>query len=307
MLTRINAPSRGPCYVGRVKRKIIEIDERKCDGCGDCIPACPEGAIQLIDGKARLISDLCCDGLGACLGHCPQGAITVQEREAAPYDERMVMANIIRQGPNVIRAHLDHLREHGETEYLAQAVAVLEENRLENPHQQENKPMLPTETAAPHAHAGCPGARSMHFAAAPVATPATDNNGGPRASQLTHWPVQLHLISPAAPQYRGKDVLLAADCAAYAVADFHKDHLAGKSLAIACPKLDAGQETYVAKLRALMDDAKINTLTVMIMQVPCCMGLLNLARTAAAQASRKVPVKCVVVSLKGEVLQEEWV
>ncbi|MCX6911316.1 MAG: 4Fe-4S binding protein [Verrucomicrobia bacterium] len=304
-----------------MKRKIIEIDEQKCDGCGDCIPACPEGAIQLIDGKARLISDLCCDGLGACLGHCPQGAITIEEREAVPYDERLVMANIVRQGTNVIRAHLDHLREHGADEYLAQAIAVLEENRLANPLQQENQPMPQAEPvtlhashptphasrSTPNAHEGCPGARSMNFASAPAATPANGDNNSHRPSQLTHWPVQLHLISPAAPQYRGKDVLLAADCVAYAVADFHKDHLAGKSLAIACPKLDDGQETYVAKLRALIDDAKINTLTVMIMQVPCCMGLLNLARTAAAQASRKVPVKSVVVSLKGEVLQEEWV
>jgi len=308
-----------------VKRRIIEIDERKCDGCGDCIPACPEGAIQLIDGKARLISDLCCDGLGACLGHCPQGAITIEEREAAPYDERQVMANIIRQGNNVIRAHLEHLREHGEDEYFTQAVAVLEENHLENPLQQENKSMPQAEPVtlhashptphasrstpnahhpAPHVPQGCPGARSANFeAASPLA--AADN--GHRPSQLTHWPLQLHLISPAAPQYRGKDVLLAADCVAYAVGDFHKDHLAGKSLAIACPKLDGGQETYVTKLRALIDDAKINTLTVMIMQVPCCMGLLNLARTAAAQASRRVPIKSVVVSLKGEVLQEEWV
>lgn len=295
-----------------MKRKIIEIDEHKCDGCGDCIPACPEGAIQLIDGKARLISDLCCDGLGACLGHCPQGAITIEEREAAPYDERQVMANIIRQGNNVIRAHLEHLREHGEDEYFTQAVAVLEENHLESPFQQEKKPMPQAEPATLHAHhpaphvpQSCPGARSANFEAALPLTAAAGT--GHRPSQLTHWPVQLHLISPAAPQYRGKDVLLAADCVAYAVGDFHKDHLAGKSLAIACPKLDGGQETYVAKLRALIDDAKINTLTVMIMQVPCCMGLLNLARTAAAQASRKVPIKSVVVSLKGEILQEEWV
>lgn len=167
--------------------------------------------------------------------------------------------------------------------------------------------MPQTEPVTLHAPGGCPGARSMNFAAAPAATPANGDNSGRQPSQLTHWPVQLHLISPAAPQYRGKDVLLAADCVAYAVGDFHKDHLAGKSLAIACPKLDAGQETYIAKLRALIDDAKINTLTVMIMQVPCCMGLLDLARAAATQASRKVPVKCVVVSLKGELLQEEWV
>ena len=109
-----------------MKRKIIQIDEEKCTGCGDCIPNCPEGAIQLIDSKARLISDLFCDGLGACLGHCPEGAITIEEREAEPYDERKVMENVIRGGHNVVRAHLEHLREHGETEFLRQAIQVLE-------------------------------------------------------------------------------------------------------------------------------------------------------------------------------------
>ena len=292
-----------------MKRKIIEIDDRKCNGCGLCIPACPEGAIQLIDGKARLISDLCCDGLGACLGHCPEGAITIEEREAAPYDERQVMANIVKQGPNVIRAHLKHLRDHGQDVFLAQAVAMLDENGIPNPLQQENQPMSHTEPVTLHAshspaHAGCPGARSVAFDAAPA---AGGNESGRRPSQLTHWPIQLHLLSPAAPQYQGKDVLLAADCVAFTVGDFHKDHLKGRSLAIACPKLDEGQEIYIEKLRALIDTAKINTLTVMIMQVPCCMGLLKLAQTAAAQAKRKVPIKCVVVSLRGEILQEEWV
>ena len=294
-----------------MKRKIIEIDDRKCNGCGLCIPACPEGAIQLIDGKARLISDLCCDGLGACLGHCPEGAIAIEEREAAPYDERQVMAHIVKQGPNVIRAHLKHLRDHGQDDFLAQAVAVLEENGIPNPLQQENQPMshtapvtLDASHSTLHAHQGCPGARSVAFDAPPA---AGGDESGRRPSQLTHWPIQLHLLSPAAPQYQGKDLLLAADCVAFTVGDFHKDHLKGRSLAIACPKLDEGQEIYIEKLRALIDTAKINTLTVMIMQVPCCMGLLKLAQTAAAQAKRKVPIKCVVVSLRGEILQEEWV
>ena len=298
---------------GNMKRKIIEIDERKCNGCGLCIPACPEGAIQLIDGKARLISDLCCDGLGACLGHCPEGAITVEEREAAPYDERQVMDNILRQGPNVIRAHLEHLRDHGQNEFLAQAVAVLDEKGISNPLQQENQPMLHTELmtldasrSTLHAHSGCPGARSVAFDTPSAPAPGGDESGR-RLSQLTHWPIQLHLLSPAAPQYQGRDVLLAADCVAFTVGDFHRDHLKGKSLAIACPKLDQGQEIYVEKLKALIDMAKVNTLTVMIMQVPCCMGLLKLAQTAASEAKRKVPVKCVVVSLRGEILQEEWV
>jgi hypothetical protein len=128
-----------------------------------------------------------------------------------------------------------------------------------------------------------------------------------RPSALTHWPVQLHLMSPSAPHYQGADVLLAADCTAFALGDFHKDFLKGRKLAIACPKLDEGQEVYLEKIRALIDEAKINTLTVVIMQVPCCGGLLHLAQEAASKASRKVPIKCVVVGLQGAVLREEWV
>ncbi|MCX7826519.1 MAG: 4Fe-4S binding protein [Verrucomicrobiae bacterium] len=282
-----------------MKRKIIEIDQEKCDGCGLCLPACPEGALQLRDGKARLLSDSFCDGLGACLGHCPRGAITVKEREAEPYDERKVIANIIQQGPRVIREHLKHLKEHAEHDYLAQAAAVLKASGIENPLNGETKHM--TRAAA---HRGCPGSQSASFVAPPQ--PGA-NEAGPRPSQLTHWPIQLHLLSPTAPQYRGRDVLLAADCVAFAVGDFHKEHLQGRSLAIACPKLDDGQEVYVEKLRAMMDDAKINTLTVMIMQVPCCRGLLNLAQEAVAQAKHKVPLKTVVVGLRGEIVQAERV
>lgn len=284
-----------------MKRAIIRIDEAKCTGCGQCIPNCPEGAIQVIDGKARLISDRFCDGLGACLGHCPTGAITIEEREAEPYNERTVMENIVQQGPNVIRAHLAHLKEHGEMDLLEQAVEVLKEKGIANPLDDAHA----SRGAHVHGgHGGCPGTRSMSFARAEK--PAGDD-AGKRASQLSHWPVQLHLMSPHAPQYQGADVLLAADCVAYAVGDFHKDYLKGKALAIACPKLDEGQDVYVEKIQALIDEAKINTLTVMIMQVPCCGGLLHLARTAASQASRKVPIKCLVVSLQGEILREEWV
>jgi ferredoxin len=279
-----------------MKRKIIEIDSATCTGCGDCIPNCPEGAIQLIDGKARLVSDLFCDGLGACLGHCPVGAITITEREAEAYDETRVMANIVKQGPNTIKAHLLHLRDHGQTEYLKDALTYLARNGIANP--------LHADGAAAPAHGACPGSRQLQFAAAPAAGEAPT---GPQPSQLTHWPVQLHLLSPHAPHYQGSDLLLAADCTAFALGDFHKNHLKGKTLAIACPKLDADQEVYAEKIKALIDDAKINTLTVMIMQVPCCGGLLRLAQTAAAQATRKVPVKCLVVGPQGAILKEEWV
>ncbi|MBN1674199.1 MAG: 4Fe-4S binding protein [Kiritimatiellae bacterium] len=285
-----------------MRRKIITIDEQTCTGCGLCIPNCPEGAIQLIDGKARLVSDLFCDGLGACLGHCPEGAITIEEREAEPYDEEKVMTNIIKQGPNVIKAHLEHLKGHGQQAYLETAIACLERAGEQNPLARG------AEAGQPHPlheamHGGCPGSRSMRFEQAAPAPAA----GGEQPSQLTHWPVQLHLMSPQAPPYQGADVLLAADCVAYALGAFHAKHLKGRALAIACPKLDEGQDRYLAKIRALIDEAKINTLTVMIMEVPCCGGLLRLAQQAAAQATRKVPVKCVTIGIRGDVLGEEWV
>jgi ferredoxin len=292
-----------------MRRKIIRIDEAKCDGCGLCLPNCPEGAIQLIDGKARLISDLFCDGLGACLGHCPQGAITVEEREAGPYDERQVMANVVKQGLSVIHAHLQHLQEHNEQDYLNQAMNFLKENHIAvdltsppipSPAPASTPATLPQPTAG-----GCPGSRMMSFAPRPAAV--VGDATGNRTSQLRHWPIQLHLISPRAAHYQGADLLLAADCVPFALGDFHRDHLQGKALAIACPKLDEGQDTYVEKLTALVDEAKINTLTVIIMEVPCCGGLLRIAKEAVGRAQRKVPIKCILVSLQGNVLSNEWI
>jgi len=151
---------------------------------------------------------------------------------------------------------------------------------------------------------GCPGSRTMQF----------NNNDEKRMegpaekvrSQLAQWPIQMHLINPAAPYYRGADVLLTADCVAYALGDFHREYLKGKSLAIACPKLDEGQSIYIEKIKGWFEDAKINTLTILIMEVPCCMGLLHLARQAAEASKRKVPIKTVVVGIQGDVLKEEW-
>ena len=277
------------------KRKIIKIDEDRCDGCRLCVPNCPEGAIQIIDGKARLVSDLFCDGLGACLGHCPQGAITIEEREAEPYDELKVMENIVKAGPNTIKAHLSHLKEHGETKYLKEAVEYLKERKVP----------FPAETKAEgHQHfSGCPGSRMMDFTAQQKTGGSEE---GERPSELRQWPVQLHLISPHVPYYQGKDVVIAADCTAYAFSDFHKNYLKGKSLAIACPKLDEGLDVYAEKIKAMIDDSKINTLTVVTMEVPCCAGLLHIAKQAAGQAKRRIPVKSVVVGIKGDILSEEW-
>ncbi|MEW6201963.1 MAG: 4Fe-4S ferredoxin [bacterium] len=150
---------------------------------------------------------------------------------------------------------------------------------------------------------GCPGSRMQDFRAKDA---EAVEETGKRRSQLQQWPIQLHLISPLAPYYQGADVLLSADCVAYTVGDFHKDYLKGKSIAIACPKLDEGQDVYVEKIRSWMDDANINTLTVMIMQVPCCMGLVEVAREAARTAKRKVPIKVIVVGLQGDILSEDW-
>ena len=151
---------------------------------------------------------------------------------------------------------------------------------------------------------GCPGSQLLDFK-------AKEERGAGEAvgkieSQLRQWPIQLHLVSPAAPYYQGADVLLTADCVAYALGDFHRQFLKGKSIAIACPKIDEGQDIYQGKIKSLIEDAKINSLTVLIMQVPCCMGLLNLAQQAAQASQRKVPIKNVVVGVQGEVLKEEW-
>ena len=150
---------------------------------------------------------------------------------------------------------------------------------------------------------GCPGSREADFRT----KEAQDNAPGAKVqSQLRQWPVQLHLVSPVAPYYQGADVLLTADCVAYALGNYHTDYLKGKSLAIACPKLDSGQEVYYEKIKSWIDDAKINTLSIMIMQVPCCSGLLKLAEQAAKDATRKVPIKYTVVGMQGEILKEEW-
>ncbi len=154
---------------------------------------------------------------------------------------------------------------------------------------------------------GCPGSRMFDFRGGNQEQNAESQAAAPVKSQLKQWPVQLHLVGPTAPYYQGADVLLTADCVAYALGNFHAGYLQGKSIAIACPKLDDGQEVYVEKIKSWLEDAKINTLTVMIMQVPCCRGLLMLAQQALQASQRKVPLKAIVVGLQGDILKEEWV
>lgn len=223
------------------KRKIIKIDENKCNGCGLCIPNCPEGALQIIDGKARLISDLFCDGLGACIGTCPLGAITIEEREAQSYDERKVMENIVKQGENTIKAHLKHLKDHGEKGYLREAIWFLEEKGINVPEE------FKVVSSVQKTFVGCPGVKAVDFGK------DKKTSEGENLSYLKQWPIQLHLVSPMAPYFQGRDVIISADCVAYALGDFHSGYLKGKALAIACPKLDVNQDVYIEKIKMLVD------------------------------------------------------
>ncbi|MEW6515580.1 MAG: 4Fe-4S binding protein [candidate division FCPU426 bacterium] len=274
-----------------MKRKIIHIDEDRCNGCAACIPNCPEGALQIIDGKARLVSDLFCDGLGACLGHCPEGAILVEEREAEPYDERRVMENIVRQGAGTIRAHLIHLQEHGEDALYRQAAAYLREQGIGNPCED------PGPSRAEHG--GCPGSRlrTLKPSGAAPAAPSSE-----RPSQLQNWPIQIHLANPRAPYFRGADLLLAADCAGFAATDLHNQWLAGRVTLIGCPKLD-DTEAYLEKLTAIFKQNEPRSLTVLHMEVPCCGGLVALAREALTRSGAQTPFTAVQISLQGEILR----
>jgi ferredoxin len=258
------------------KRKIIKIDENKCNGCGQCIPNCPEGALQIIDAKARLVSDLFCDGLGACIGHCPQGAITIEEREAQKYDERKVMANIVKQGKNVIKAHLKHLKEHNENEYLKQALDYL-------------KKPLPC---------GCPGTKAMDFRKAEKSASHSESIAN-QESQLRQWPVQLALVPAYAPYLNNRDLLIAADCVPFAYADFHEKLLKDKVVLVGCPKLD-NLAVYQDKLAQIFEHNTIKSVTYAHMEVPCCYGLLDVIQSAISEAGKEIAFQEVIISIEGK-------
>jgi NAD-dependent dihydropyrimidine dehydrogenase PreA subunit len=252
-----------------VKRKIIKIDEDLCTGCGNCVVSCAEGALQIIDGKAKVINEMFCDGLGACIGGCPEGALEIIERESLDFDEEEV------------EKHLEAMKNNKQAK-------IEEKKQIMNEHANL---------------CSCPSAQTMVF----TQPESTSESLRDIPSSLRQWPVQMHLINPIAPYYQGADVLLTADCVAYALGGYHKNFLNDKSVAIACPKLDQGRDIYIEKIKSWFDNAKINTLTVMMMEVPCCGGLLALAQEAAKRATRKVPIKYVVVGIKGDILKEEWV
>jgi ferredoxin len=279
------------------KRKIIEIDEALCTGCGDCIPNCPEGALQIIDEKARLVSDLFCDGLGACVGHCPTGAMKVEEREAEPYEERRVMENIAKKGPNTIAAHLNHLKDHGATDYYDEAVAYLKEKGIAVPG---SAPKAPPPC-------GCPGSQVRDLAsdkedASAEAAPASP--GGPRPSQLRTWPVQLNLVPPMAPFLKNADLLIAADCVPFAFPDFHEELLKGRILLIGCPKLD-DSSAYIEKITAIFETNDVKSVTVAHMEVPCCFGLVQIVKEAISRSGKVVPFSDVTLGVKGGIVARE--
>jgi ferredoxin len=245
------------------QRKIVEIDEEKCDGCGLCASGCAEGAIEIRGGKARLVSEVYCDGLGACLGECPQGAIRITEREAQPFSEEAVHS---------------HLADRS----IAQPA----------PH---------THAGCPGAAARTLPQLQTLGPQRPSAQPLTTDELPSEPSSPGNWPVQLRLVPPNAPFLRGADVLLVADCVPFALADFHRRLLRGRPVVIGCPKLDDGQ-FYVEKLAALLSMSAVRSLTVVHMEVPCCTGLVRIAEAAIQRSGVKVPLSDVTVSIQGQVL-----
>jgi Fe-S-cluster-containing hydrogenase component 2 len=234
-------------------RNIVRIDEDKCNGCGLCVPACAEGAIQIVDGKARLVADNLCDGLGACLGDCPRDAITIEQRDTDAFDEEEVKK---------VQA--------------TQAAGIAAKSA--------------------HGHGGCPSSRLMKLDSK-EAKPAEE--GASRQSRLGNWPVQLNLVPPTAPFLAEADLLLAADCAPFAYADFHRDFLNDRTLVIGCPKLDDGQ-AYLDKLTRMLQENDIKSLTVVRMEVPCCSGLVTIAQQALAASGKQIPFETVTIGIKGE-------
>lgn len=270
-------------------RTVIQIDEELCNGCGSCVTGCHEGALQLIDGKARLVGDNLCDGLGACIGECPVGAIAFVDREATPYSEREVLDRMMPLGENTVVAHLKHLKEHGQKELVHEGFAILAEKGWDAAAIRQR--ILGGEPSrGPVPGQGCPGSRVVDF------TPKAESAV---SSQLRQWPIQLHLVPPSAPYLAGCDLLVAADCVPFAHARFHQDFLKGRVLLIGCPKLD-DTAYYAEKLTQIFTLNQIRSVTVVRMEVPCCGGITHAVRTAIAASGQVVPYAEAVIGIDGD-------
>lgn len=253
----------------RTKRKIVKIDEGKCDGCGLCIISCAEGALQIVDGKARLVSDRYCDSLGACLGECPQGAISLEERVAEAFDEEAV------------KQHLDRPSGKREPGFSCPSAAVRQFDKQEP--------------------CGCPSTTVSQIKKTQSRPEA--GSAGSQPSQLGHWPVQLTLAPPKAPFLQGADVLLAADCTAFSCGGFHNDFLRDHALLVACPKLD-NYEAHLARLTEILSQSDIRSLTVLRMEVPCCSGLTRMAMQAMLTSNKNIPFKETILNTSGEIISK---
>jgi len=246
-----------------VKRKIIEIDEDKCNGCGACVSKCAEGALAIIDGKARVVNEVFCDGWGACIGECPEGALTIVEREAPGFDEQAVKENIMS-------------RRH------AKEKAAAGPEQCECP---SHNPMLVKAEGRHASHA-------KHHAESQEDLPP----------ELTTWPIQWKLVRPDMPFFKGANVLMAADCVPFAFRDFHGKFLAGRPVIIGCPKLD-DQEKFLDKLTDVIAHSDLKSITITRMEVPCCGGLEKLVAEAIRRSGRKVPVNTWVIGIQGGILK----
>lgn len=265
------------------KRQIVHIDEEKCNGCGLCVPNCAEGAIQIIDGKAKLLADNLCDGLGACLGHCPLDAIRVEERDADEYDEVAV------------EKHLGHAPVHHQPAVPAAQPAHHHGHGGHHGH-------------GHHHGGGCPGSRAMSINREKIEaceTPATKGSAVEVGDievkikpQLQQWPVQLMLVPPTAPYFADADLLITADCVPFAYPNFHLDILKGKKLVVGCPKLD-DTEYYTEKLTDILLSNNIKSLTVAFMEVPCCGGIVRAAQKALADSGKNIPLHLIRITIDG--------
>lgn len=260
-------------------RSVVKIDEEKCNGCGVCVPACAEGAIQIVDGKARLVSEVFCDGLGACLGECPEDAITIEEREAAEFDEQAT------------RRHLEELNRPaaGERETPVPAGGAVHGHAHGDARAH----------ADAHAFSGCPGSRVI---ADNRPRPKDEEGTGRIASRLRQWPIQLMLVPPNAPYFQGRDLLITADCVPFAYAEYHRDYLEDKAVVVGCPKLD-DNNFYQEKLTRIFTLSDIRSVTVLNMEVPCCFGMVHAARLALQASGKKIPFTLVTFGLDGEIRQ----
>lgn len=277
-----------------MRRKIIEIDDTLCNGCGDCVTGCAEGAIQIIDGKARLVREDFCDGFGDCVGVCPTGALKVIEREAAQFDELATVAHLRKSGGDAaVQRYAEAQQRHAGATGAAGPSASGADRR----------PFAP--------HGGCPGAREIkRQPAAPgslhaPARPAAASGAAPGApviipSELAQWPVQLHLVRPGAPFFRDRELVIMSTCGPLASAEVHQRYLRGRGVVVACPKLD-DTESYAEKLGAIMAEPSIPRVIVVVMEVPCCRGLTLLAEQGHRLSGRDdLIVEEHVLALTGE-------